>query len=54
MPNFMTVRLVGTEWFHAEGRTDTTKVMFTGREYANASGSLVTTLQEDLYICGPL
>jgi hypothetical protein len=35
-PYFTQIRLVGAELFHADGRTDTTKLIFAFRNFANA------------------
>jgi hypothetical protein len=36
IPNFMKIRLVGAEIFHADERTDMTKVTVAFRSFANA------------------
>jgi hypothetical protein len=36
IPNFMKIRPVGTEFFHADGQTDMTQPIATFRNYANA------------------
>ena len=34
--NFMKIRPVGAEFFHADGRTDMTKLLVTFRNFSNA------------------
>ena len=42
--NFMKIRPVGAELFHADGRTDMTKLLVAFRNFANASKNLPSFL----------
>ena len=42
MPNFIKIRPVGAEFFHADGQTDTMNLKVAFRDFANAPKKLKT------------